>query len=176
MRRIFPAALVPMIAATTALTPPATAADATVTIEIPRLKVVEYHRPYVALWVERPDNSFVANLAVRYDVKLKNKEGNKWLKDLRMWWRRSGRALDMPVDGISGATLPVGTHSLAFEGSGAPLGALPAGDYQVVIEAAREVGGREVLRVPFAWPPKVRQRHDVKGSHELGAVTLQLDP
>jgi hypothetical protein len=170
------AVLVPMLAATTALTPPAGAADATVMIEIPSLKVAEYHRPYVALWLERPDNSFVANLAVRYDLKLKNKEGNKWLKDLRMWWRRTGRTLDMPVDGVSGATLPVGTHNLVFRGASTPLARLPAGDYHVVIEVAREVGGREILRVPFAWPPKAHQRHEAKGRHELGTVTVQLDP
>lgn len=81
-----------------AMTVPVFAAEMIVSIEIPKLNVAEYHRPYVAIWLEKPDQSFVGNLAVWYDVKLKNNEGTKWLKDMRQWWRKSGRELDMPVD------------------------------------------------------------------------------
>ena len=42
----------------------AQAADLSVRIEIPRLNVAEYHRPYVAVWVEGPDQKVAANLAV----------------------------------------------------------------------------------------------------------------
>ena len=72
-----------------------------VSIEIPRLNVAEYHRPYVAVWLEKPDQTFVGNIAVWYDLKLKDNEGTKWLKDMRQWWRKSGRELTMPVDGLS---------------------------------------------------------------------------
>ena len=75
------------------LSAPLLAADMDVTVEIPRLQVAEYHRPYVAIWLEKPDQSHAADLAVWYDLKLKDKEGEKWLKDLRQWWRRSGRSL-----------------------------------------------------------------------------------
>ncbi|MFX6846194.1 DUF2271 domain-containing protein, partial [Acinetobacter baumannii] len=64
---------------------PAVAADLSLKVEIPRLNVAEYHRPYVAIWIEKPDQAHVANLAVWYDIKLRNNEGNKWLKDLRTW-------------------------------------------------------------------------------------------
>ena len=83
---------------------PASAADIAIKVEIPRLAVAEYHRPYVAIWIERPDQSVAANLAVWYDVKLKNNEGTKWLKDMRQWWRKSGRELAMPADGLSSPT------------------------------------------------------------------------
>lgn len=85
---------------------PALAADMKVTIEVPKLDVAEYHKPYVAAWIERPDGTVAANLSVWYDVKSADKKGNKWLKDLRQWWRRAGRDLDMPVDGLSSATRP----------------------------------------------------------------------
>ncbi len=75
------------------------AADLTVKVEIPRLSVAEYHRPYTAIWLERADQGHVANLAVWYDLKLKNNEGTKWLKDMRQWWRKSGREVQMPLDG-----------------------------------------------------------------------------
>jgi len=95
------------------LSAPLHAADLQLDVEIPRLDVAEYHRPYVAIWLERPDQSHVANLAVWYDTKLKDKEGEKWLKDLRQWWRRSGRSLEMPVDGVSGATRCRGQSQVA---------------------------------------------------------------
>jgi hypothetical protein len=155
---------------------PLMAAEMKLTVEIPRLDVAEYHRPYVAIWLEKPDQSHVANLAVWYDLKMKDKEGEKWLKDLRQWWRRSGRSLEMPVDGISGATRTVGKHSLSFTDTHAAFKDLPAGDYRLVVEAAREVGGRELQRLAFSWPPRSSETVNAKGSHELGALSLELKP
>jgi hypothetical protein len=40
----------------------------------------------------------------------------------------------------------------------------------------REVGGREAVRLPFEWPIKSAQRETAKGSKELGAVALALNP
>ena len=155
---------------------PAVAADLNVSVEIPRLTVAEYHRPYVAVWVEDTSQSFVQNLAVWYDLKLKDNGGTRWLKDMRQWWRKSGRELTLPVDGISGATRAPGEHALSFDTAKTGLDKLPAGQYELVVEAAREVGGRELVRVPFEWPLKAGQRAQTKGEHELGTVSLQLKP
>lgn len=159
-----------------AMTVPALAAEMNVSIEIPKLNVAEYHRPYVAIWLEKPDQSFVGNLAVWYDVKLKNNEGTKWLKDMRQWWRKSGRELDMPVDGLSSATRAPGEHKISIALDKLPVKDLAAGEYHLVVEAAREVGGREMLRVPFQWPAKAAQNLKSKGEHELGNIALDLKP
>lgn len=155
---------------------PASAADIAIKVEIPRLAVAEYHRPYVAIWIERPDQSVAANLAVWYDVKLKNNEGTKWLKDMRQWWRKSGRELAMPADGLSSPTRAPGEHQVAFAADKAPLAGLPAGEYRLAVEAAREVGGREMLRIPFQWPPKAAETLGAKGEHELGQLSLAIRP
>ncbi len=42
--------------------------------------------------------------------------------------------------------------------------------------AGREVGGRELLRIPFQWPAKAGEPLKVKGEHELGVVALELKP
>jgi hypothetical protein len=153
------------------------AADIEVTLEIPRLNVAEYHRPYVAMWVERADQSVAANLSVWYDQKTaKSEPGSTWLKDLRLWWRKAGRELKMPVDGVSGATRPPGTHQVVFRASKSALAGLPPGSYQFVIEAVREVGGRELLRVPFQWPSPPAQPAAVKGEHELGQIKVSVKP
>ena len=152
-------------------------ADVGIKVEIPRLTVAEYKRPYVAMWIEKAsDQSFIANLAVWYDLKKRDNGGTKWLKDVRQWWRKSGRDVQMPMDGVSGATRAPGEQSLSFNGAKAPLAALPPGDYAVVVEAAREDGGREVQRVPFHWPAKTAQTLKVQGEHELGAITLDVKP
>ena len=155
---------------------PALAADLELSLEIPRLTVAEYHRPYVAVWIENPDKTAVKTLAVWYDVKLKNNEGQKWLKDMRQWWRRAGRDMSLPADGVSAATRAPGKHQVVFKGGAAPLGKLPAGQYNLVVEAAREVGGVEVLRAPFQWPPKARATSSALGSSELGAMCVTVKP
>jgi hypothetical protein len=151
----------------------ATAADLSLSVEIPQLPVAEYHRPYVAIWIEGADQNVAANLAVWYQVR---GDHTKWLPDLRQWWRRGGRDLKVPVDGLTGATRPVGQHLLKFDAAQPPLAALKPGQYAVVVEAVREVGGREAVRIPFEWPIKAAKRASATGSKELGAVALSLNP
>ncbi|MCR6650474.1 MAG: DUF2271 domain-containing protein [Cellvibrionaceae bacterium] len=156
---------------------PALAAEMSISVEIPQLQVAEYHRPYVAFWLER-DGAHAANLAVWYQLEKgeNGKKGEEWLKDMRQWWRRSGRTLEMPVDGISGATKAPGVHNLSFAPGQGVLAELPAGEYQLLVEAAREVGGRELLKIPFQWPPKKEETLSAKGSSELGTLNLKLIP
>lgn len=149
------------------------AGDLRVSIEIPRLNVAEYHRPYVAAWIATPDNAVAANLTVWYDVEMRNGEGTTWLKDLRQWWRRSGRDLTLPVDGVTGPTRAPGEHALVFKVAESPLAKLPAGDYQLVVEAAREVGGREMISIPFKWDAKSPVKGEAKGESELGRVSIE---
>ena len=152
------------------------AADLSVKFELPQLNVAEYHRPYVAIWLERADQSVVSNLAVLYDIKKKDNGGSKWLKDLRQWWRKSGRELTLPVDGVSGATRTSGEQTISFAPAKAGLDKLPQGDYQMVIEAARESGGRELLRLPFKWPQSASKTVTARGKEELGVVSIQINP
>lgn len=139
-------------------------------VEIPRLEVAEYHRPYVALWLEKPDGSFVANLAVWYDIRRKQgqgEDGKAWLKDLRAWWRKAGRETAMPADGVSGPTRPPGRHTALVS-----PGVLPPGEYVLAAEAARELGGRELLRAPLKWDGRHVESSPVQGKIELGIVQI----
>ena len=157
-------------------TTPVLAADLNVTLTIPTLKVAEYHRPYVAVWIEKPDQTAVKTLAVWYDTKLAKREGETWLKDMRQWWRRAGREMKMPVDGVTGPTRAPGRHQIAFKGGATPLGNLPPGQYNLVVEAAREVGGREMLKAPFQWPPKKAATASAQGSSELSTIVVSTKP
>jgi hypothetical protein len=167
---LLPALLAGLLART------ANAAGLDLNVQIPRLDVAEYHRPYVAIWIEHADQRAAGDLAVWYDVQKKNNEGAEWLKDMRQWWRRSGRNQQFPVDGVSGATRPAGRHDLKFSSADQPLSSLAPGQYVLAVEAAREVGGRELVRIPFEWPPRKAETLNAGGEHELGEVTLKLQP
>lgn len=148
-----------------ALAGPAAAQSIDLTVTIPRLSVAEYHRPYVAIWLEKT-GAPAKTLAVWYDHDMRDNEGTKWLRDVRQWWRASGRGLSFPADGITGATKAPGTHKVSLG-----TGAMTPGDYTLFVEAAREVGGRELVKLPFRWPPKPGQTASAAGSTELGAVS-----
>ncbi len=152
---------------------PAMAADLNVTVEIPRLTVAEYHKPYVAIWVEGPDAGAAATLAVWYDADSREDKGQKWLKDMRQWWRKAGRAMSFPADGITSATRAPGPQKLVFSGAKSELSKLKPGEYTLVVEAAREVGGHEAVRVPFTWG-KPGKTATAKGTAELGAVSVTV--
>ncbi|MBU4432868.1 MAG: DUF2271 domain-containing protein [Alphaproteobacteria bacterium] len=158
-----------------AVAAPAMAADLNVTVEIPRLSVAEYHKPYVAIWIENPDASAAGSLAIWYDAGSREDKGVKWLKDLRQWWRKAGRDMTFPADGISGATRAPGPQKLVFRGAKGALKDLKPGQYTLVVEAAREVGGHESVRAPFTWGAGGGGKSvTVKGQAELGAVTVSV--
>ena len=82
----------------------------------------------------------------------------------------------MPVDGVSGATRSAGIQTLRFDNKKSTLAKLSAGNYKLVVEAVREEGGRELLKIPFSWPIKTALLAKIQGEHELGAITLELKP
>ena len=149
------------IAAPVLVSPALAAPGGTVTVTIPRLEVAEYHRPYVAIWLEPVGGGAPRTLAVWYDVKKRgNDPGTKWLADLRAWWRKGGRSMAMPADGVSGATRAPGQYTI-------PLPAdIKPGQYVLNVEAARETGGRELVSVPLTANARA------SGKTELGAVAI----
>ena len=150
-----------------ALAVPAHADTLDVALTLPRISVAEYHKPYVAIWLEKA-GSPARTLSVWYDQGKRNNGGTKWLRDIRSWWRESGRGMQFPADGISGATRAPGPQRIAL-----PVGSLAPGAYTLVIEAAREAGGREAVRVPFNWTG-ARVAARAAGQFELGAVNLTV--
>ncbi|WP_298669932.1 DUF2271 domain-containing protein [uncultured Sphingomonas sp.] len=143
----------------------APASAGTITVTVPRLTVAEYHRPYVAVWLEPAAGGPARTLAVWYDVKKGgNEPGTKWLSDLRAWWRKGGRSLTMPANGVSGATRAPGQYQIPLPTD------LKPGAYVLNVEAARETGGREIVTVPLTVPGA---KGRASGSHELGAIEVR---
>ena len=142
----------------------APASAGTITVTIPRINVAEYHVPYLAAWIEPVGGGQARTLAVWYDInKRGNEPGTKWLADLRTWWRKGGRSLKLPADGVSGATRAPGSHRIAIPAN------VKAGPYTLFVEAAREDGGRELVSVPLNVP--VRDAR-ATGKTELGTIVI----
>lgn len=167
---------IPMMASSLiVLSTDALATEMTVSIEIPRINVAEYHRPYVAAWIEDASGKNVANLSVWFMQKNTSEgAGSKWLPDMRQWWRKGGRDLKVPVDGITGPTRPAGRHQV--KANAARMARVPAGKYTVVVESVREVGGRELVRIPITIAPGKSATGRAAGKSELGAVSVTVSP
>jgi hypothetical protein len=152
-----------LIAAPVTVLLSAPAVAGTISVTLPRLDVAEYHRPYVAAWIEPAAGGPAQTVFLWYSIKKGNEPGTKWLAELRTWWRKGGRSLSLPADGVSGATRTPGTYQIPL-----PAGLKP-GPYKLYVESARETGGRELVTVPLSIPVANAQAN---GKTELGAVTV----
>jgi len=63
---------------------------------------------------------------------------------------------------------------VTFDTAKSPLASLAPGQYRIVVEASREVGGKELVEIPFTWAPGADGQASAVGKDELGAVTLRL--
>lgn len=133
-------------------------------ITIPSLDVNPYHKPYVAVWLEKPNRKYVTTLALWAD-------DMEWYKDLRQWWRKAGRS-QQPYDGVTGATKKPGRYQITWSGKDAYDQVIPTGNYLLNVEASREEGGREFIKIPIVLNEK--NELVVQGEHELGKITLTL--
>lgn len=131
--------------------------------EIPALDVAEYRRPYMAIWVGDDKGN-----AVRY---LQLSGDNRWLRDLRLWWRKFGRADDALVDALAGATQKPGRYRINWDGRDLYGNYVPQGNYELHIEVVREHGERETVVLPFELNGQSISA-TVKGEHEIGQVNL----
>ena len=147
---------------------PAGAETLNLTVTLPRLHVAEYHKPYVAVWLEGP-GGMRRTLSVWYDHDRRGNEGAKWLHEIRQWWRVADRSTTLPADGVSGATRAPGPQRLTL-----PVGPLASGAYSLTVEAAREAGGRELVRLPFTWTAAGHAAANASGRSELGAISLTV--
>jgi hypothetical protein len=152
------------LAASAVLVPAAPALAGTISVTLPRLAIAEYKKPYVASWIEPAAGGSPRSLFVWYEYKKTGGEpGTKWLSELRSWWRKSGRSLKLPVDGITGATRGPGSYTIPLPADLAP------GSYTINVEASREHGARELVGVPITIPAGSGK---ASGKSELGTIVV----
>ncbi|GGO64389.1 DUF2271 domain-containing protein [Bowmanella pacifica] len=157
-----------LVLATTLASAVTHAAQLEITLNQPALDVQPYHRPYIAVWVEDSERNAVATIALWKQLE----EGDKWLKDLRQYWRKIGRNAGSEVDAVTGATRRPGDHLLQWDGTDSQGKPLPAGEYLLNIEASREEGGRDYHRVAFKLGQQGQMNLPAKV--ELGPIQISI--
>lgn len=116
-----------------------------VAFELPSFTSENYRNPYVAIWLEGQEDAQTLML-----WHLKKKQEDKWLIDIKRWWRKVGRYGETP-DAYTGATQGPGRYSKTFT--------IPDNtDYTLLLEVVREDGGRSL----------VKQKLDTNQTYTLG--------
>lgn len=126
----------------------------------------EYHNPYVAAWIENDAGKSVRTLVLW-------REGAKWLKDLRTWWRKVGRRNKALVDGVTSATRPAGKYKLNFAAIDDNDQALAQGDYTLKLEVVRENGGRAIIKQKFSLNGQA-QSYTLNATAETDAAIFSI--
>lgn len=145
----------------------ATASDLEISLQLPKISEGQYHRPYVAVWIENSSEKSVRLIEIW-------REKPDWIKDLRRFWRKTGRADQPLVDARTGATKGPGRYQLRWDGKDDQGVAVGNGEYQLVIEAAREHGGRQLVKQKFNWDGNAINV-SIAAGNEIGQVQLQRE-
>ncbi len=135
-------------------------------LELPVIETSQYHRPYVAVWVEDAQQQPVRLIALWV-------EKPDWLKDLRRFWRKIGRSNTALVDAVSGATQKPGHYTLQWDGKDDNHQPLAPGQYTLFVEAAREQGGRSLVKHEFPLPAN-NTLLSIAADGELGAIKATI--
>lgn len=169
-----PAKTLPLTAGLILASGPALAGGLSFAVTLPEIEAAPYYRPYLAAWVEDEAKAVQGTAAVWYDTRLKNNIGTTFLRELRSWWRATGKTLEMPADGITGPTRPPGRHEVVLEASHPALAGLEPGNYVLAVEVTREDGGRDLLRAPFTWGGAGTA--EAVGEGEITALSVTTTP
>ncbi|MCV6621878.1 MAG: DUF2271 domain-containing protein [Cellvibrionaceae bacterium] len=116
-----------------------------ITLELPSFDTGDYERPYTAVWVASAKNKPQRVVQLWY-------EDDRWLKDLKYFWRRVLRKNEQAADGVTGATKGPGLYQLQWDGLDHEANALANGQYKLCAEVAREHGGHNAKCLKFDWP------------------------
>jgi thiamine biosynthesis lipoprotein len=137
--------------------------------EIPQRDATNYRRPYLAIWIaEKGSGAPLRQLLLLGD-------SERWMQEVRTWWRRAGRLDESAVHGIVRPTRRPGSYSVAWDGRDERGHGVPAGEYLLCIEAAREHGERELLELPVrVGGESFTLRH--RGTQEVGRVEVRFAP
>lgn len=133
-----------------------------VDFSLPEFEKSDYRKPYVAMWAEHNGES--DNLLIWH---LTKKEEDKWLVDIRRWWRKEGRYADNKFDGITGATKGAGKHHVELDVS-------KLNEFTLFIEVARQKGGRSIVRQKINLSDDKKQ-FSIAATPEIGAIHIKVN-
>jgi hypothetical protein len=143
-------------------------------INRPQSEIGRYRRPYVAVWVEDKDGNLVRTVSLW--VSMGGAGPFQWLPDLKRWYvadedRRARDKKDLFFT-IARPTRQPGKYRVVWDGKDDSKRPLPAGEYTIWIEAAREHGTYQDIRkkVTLADQPFTEE---LKGNVEIRSASIE---
>jgi hypothetical protein len=142
-------------------------------INRPEAEAGRYRRPYVVVWVEDKDGNLVRTLSLW--VSMGGAGPFQWMPDLKRWYdadrERKLRDNKELFFTIARPTRPPGKYRVIWDGKDNFKQPLPAGEYTIWIEAAREHGTYQDIRkkVTLADAPFTEE---LKGNVEIRSASI----
>ncbi len=136
-----------------------------ITVELPRFNVPNYHGPYASVWLSDEHHHLVKTLLLRGG-------NNRWLKELRVWWRKIGRSQPDLIDAFAGATRKNKPLHIRWDGTDEQGNPVTIDELTLNVEIAREDGGRNVLNIPLTADALNKGTFTVEGEGEIGVVRI----
>ena len=133
-------------------------------ITLPMFDIADYRGPYVSVWISDEKNRLIKSLALRGT-------SERWLGELRTWWRRVGRKNEGLVDGFAGATKKNTPLHIKWDGLDDYGESVDASSLVLHVEVAREHGSRSYEKVPFTLTDLASPK-TVSGMDEIASITL----
>ncbi|MEY4641796.1 MAG: hypothetical protein RLZZ227_1790 [Pseudomonadota bacterium] len=130
---------------------------------IPDLNERGYERPYVAIWISDAQGKAIRNLLLLGGEQ-------RWASTNSRWWNSTRKRMD----NVTRPTRNPGEYQLVWDGKDEFGAVLPAGDYQLHVEASRENGGHSYKRVPFTLAEGT-QTFTQKGEDEIGDFSMTIE-
>lgn len=138
--------------------------ELTVDITLPFFDIVDYRGPYVSVWLSDDTNHLVKSLALRGS-------NERWLNELRTWWRRIGRKNESLIDGFAGATKKNKPLHLVWDGKDDFGKKVTTASLFLNVEVARENGGRSYKKVPVSLTSSDASA-DIDVNGEIESITI----
>jgi len=145
-----------------------------VQFELAKAERYDYHRPYVAVWLEDEEGRPVRTGLLWLETK---QPGPQWHRELIRWHRndQTRRKTDETdlIGTISGATRGPGEYKVVFDGLDDRGKPLKAGKYTLLLEASREHGEYQLTRAPLTLGKEPIGPTKLKGGVEISAAAYE---
>ncbi len=145
-----------------------------VRFELAKSEGYDYHRPYVAVWLEDEEGKPVRTGLLFLETK---QPGPQWHRELIRWYRndQARRETDETdlIGTVSGATRGPGEYKVVFDGLDDRGKALKPGKYVLLLEASREHGEYQLIRSGLTLGKEPIGVTKLKGGVEISAASYE---
>ncbi|WP_169977307.1 DUF2271 domain-containing protein [Tautonia rosea] len=143
-------------------------------INRPEVEQRRYRRPYVVVYIEDETGHVVRHLLMW--VSMSGSGPDQWLPDLLRWYRSDAGRTRIErrnkAYAIGRSTRPPGEYRISWNGKDDKGQPLPEGSYTVFVEAAREHGTHQVIRMPVSIADEPFAE-DYEGNVEIKSASVE---